>query len=162
MEHIAVQTRNCWRNEENALFLLSRKFHHEIVSFLFASPENSKIRMAIGNFPDRVANFGAHRISLSTQSLMCLLQDIALRFLKLCRHIRPICIQLSSKLISSFHSCTEPCLPIYRFFLLWNIWIEWERPRHQTKKCCDHFHNDNQKYFRYGKNQFFIQLMRIV
>lgn len=74
------------------------------MSFLFASPENSKIRMAIGNFPDRVANFGAHRISLSTKSLMCHLQDIALRFLQLNRHVMPICIQLPSKLISSFHS----------------------------------------------------------
>lgn len=91
--------------------LLSRNFHHEIESFLFASAENSRIC----NFPDRVANFGAHRISLSTKSLTCHLQDIALRFLKLYRHVRPICIQLPSKLISSFHFCTEPCLPIYRF-----------------------------------------------
>ncbi len=50
----------------------------------------------------------------------------------------------------------EPCLPIYRF-LCFGIFELNENVLDikQQEVAGNDFHNDNRKYFRYGKNQFF-------
>jgi len=105
---------------------------------------------------ERVANFDVRRISLSTNPWYAIYR-IALRFLYLYRHVRPIgTAALEIDFLISLLWSRVMCIAIYRFlcFVIFELNENVLDIKQQDVAAGNHFHN-NRTYFQYGENRFF-------